>query len=50
MLQYLLSVKDTKDLTLKDLTLKHVILVALTTVQRGQSWHLMDTGNMVQTW
>ena len=46
-LQYLLSMKDTKDLTLKELTLKLVILVALTTVQRGQSLHLMDTANMV---
>ena len=47
MLQYLSSMKDTKDLTLKDLSLKLVILVALTTVQRGQSLHLMDTANMV---
>ena len=47
LLQYLLSMKDTKDLTLKELTLKLVILVALTTVQRGQSLHLMDTANMV---
>ena len=47
MLQYLSSMKDTKDLTLKDLSLKLVILVALTTAQRGQSLHLMDTANMV---
>ena len=39
--------KDTKDLTLKDLSLKLVILVALTTAQRGQSLHLMGAANMV---
>lgn len=48
MLQYLLSMKDTQDLTLKDLTLKLVILVALTTAQRGQSLHLMDTADMIK--
>ena len=44
MLQYLSSMKDTKDRTLKDLSLKLVILDALTT---AQSLHLMDTANMV---
>ena len=48
MLQYLLSLKDTNELSLKDITLKLVILVALTTAQHGQSLHLMDIANMVQ--
>ena len=48
MLQYLLSLKDMNELSLKDITLKLVILVALTTAQRGQSLHLMDIANMVQ--
>ena len=48
MLQHLLSLKDTNELSLKDITLVLVILVALTTAQRGQSLHLMDIVNMVQ--
>ena len=48
MLQYLLSLPDTNALSLKDITLKLVILVAITTAQRGQSLHLMDIANMVK--
>ena len=47
-LQYIGSLGDSQDLTLKDLTLKLVMLVALTTAQRGQSLHLMDTQGMVR--
>ena len=43
-LQYFESMEDTEELTLKDLTLKFVMLVA----QRGQSLHLMDIGGMVK--
>ena len=39
---------NSQELSIKDLTLKLVMLVALTTAQRGQSLHLLDTLNMVQ--
>lgn len=39
-LQYISSMGDSQDLSLKDLTLKLTMLVALTTAQRGQSLHL----------
>ena len=39
---------NSQELSLKDLTLKLVMLVALTTAQRGQSRQLLDTENMVQ--
>lgn len=47
-LQYIGSMGNSQELYLKDLTLKFVMLVALTTAQRGQSLHLLDTQNMVQ--
>ena len=47
-LRHLWSMGDTENLTLKQLTLKFVMLVALTTAQRGQSLHLMDTEGMVK--
>ena len=47
-LQYIGSMNDSQDLSLKDLTLKLVMLVALTTAQRSQSIHLLDTVGMVQ--
>ncbi|XP_068712558.1 uncharacterized protein [Montipora foliosa] len=47
-LQYIGSMGDSQELSLKDLTLKLVMLVALTTAQRGQSLQLLDTQNMVQ--
>ena len=47
-LQYIGSMGKSQELSLKDLTLKLVMLVALTTAQRGQSLHLLDTKNMVQ--
>lgn len=47
-LQYIGSMGNSQELSLKDLTLKLVMLVALTTAQRGQSLHLLDTQNMVQ--
>ena len=37
-----------QELSLKHLTFKLVKLVALTTTQRGQSLHLLDTPNIVQ--
>ena len=39
---------NSRELSLKDLTLKLVMLVALTTAQRRQSLQLLDTQNMVQ--
>jgi len=39
---------SSQELSLKHLTLKLVMLVALTTAQGGQSLHLLDTLNMVQ--
>ena len=39
---------NSQELSLKDLTLKLVMLVALTSAQRGQSLQLLDTQNMVQ--
>ncbi|XP_068761480.1 uncharacterized protein [Montipora capricornis] len=45
-LQYINSMGNSQELSLKDLTLKLVMLVALTTAQRGQS--LQNTQNMVQ--
>ena len=47
-LQYLGAMGSSQELSLKHLTLKLVMLVALTTAQRGQSLHLLDTLNMVQ--
>ena len=47
-LQYIGSMGNSQELSLKDLTLKLVMLVVLTTAQRGQSLHLLDTQNMVQ--
>ncbi|XP_068671158.1 uncharacterized protein [Montipora foliosa] len=47
-LQYIGSMGNSQELSLKDLTLKLVMLVALTTAQRGQSLQLLDTQNMVQ--
>lgn len=47
-LQYIGSMGNSQELSLKDLTLKFVMLVALTTAQRGQSLQLLDTQNMVQ--
>lgn len=47
-LQYIGAMGNSQELSLKDLTLKLVMLVALTTAQRGQSLHLLDTLNMVQ--
>ena len=47
-LQYLGAMGSSQELSLKHLTLKLVMLVAITTAQRGQSLHLLDTLNMVQ--
>lgn len=47
-LQYISTIGNSQELSLKDLTLKLFMLVALTTAQRGQSLHLLDTLNMVQ--
>ena len=47
-LQYICSMGNSQELSLKDLTLKLVMLVALTTAQRGQSLQLLDTQNMVE--
>lgn len=47
-LQYISSMGNSQELSLKDLTLKLVMLVALTTAQTGQSLHFLDTQNMVQ--
>jgi len=44
-LQYIGSMGNSQELSLKDLTLKLVMLVALTTAKRGQSLHLLDTQN-----
>ena len=46
--QYISSMGDSQDLSLKDLTLKLVMLVALTAAQRGQSLHLLDTLGMIR--
>ena len=46
-LQHIVSMDDSNNLPLKDLTMKLAMLVALTTAQRGQSIHLMDTKGMV---
>ena len=47
MLQHIVSMGDSNNLPLKDLTMKLAMLVALTTAQRGQSIHLMDIKGMV---
>ena len=47
-LQYISSMGNSQELSLKDLTLKLVMLVVLTTAQRGQSLHLLHTQNMVR--
>lgn len=49
MLNYLKTLSPVKDLKLKDLTLKLVMLIALVTGQRGQSIHLMDLQSMTKT-
>jgi len=41
------SLGNSQELSLKDLTFKLAMLVSLTTAQRGQSLHLLDTQNMV---
>jgi len=48
LLQYIHSMDDSKDLSLKDLTLKLVMLITLTTACRGQSLHLLDLEAMVK--
>lgn len=47
-LQHIRCMSDSKELSIKDLTLKLVMLVALTTAARGQSLHLLDLRGMVQ--
>lgn len=47
-LQYTGSMGNFQELSLKDFTLKLLMLVTLTTAQRGQSMHVLDTRNMVQ--
>lgn len=47
-LQYLRNMNDSEDLSLKDLTLKLVMLIALTTAGRGQSLHLLNIETMVK--
>lgn len=47
-LQYLHNMKDSKDLSIKDLTFKLVMLIVLTTASRGQSLHLLDLQGMVK--
>ena len=40
--------KDSKDLSLNDLTFTLVMLMVLTTANRGQSLHLLDLQGMVK--
>lgn len=47
-LQYIGTMDNSQELSLKDLILKLVMLIALTTAQRGQSLQLLDTQNMIQ--
>lgn len=47
-LQYIGSMDASQDLSLRDLTFKLVMLVALTTAQRSQSIHLLDITGMVK--
>ena len=47
-LQYIGSMGNSQELSLKDLTLKLVMLVVLTTAQRGHYLQLLDIQNMVQ--
>ena len=47
-LQYTGSMGNFQELSLKDFTLKLVMLVTLTKAKRGQSMHVLDTWNMVQ--
>ena len=46
-LQHIISMDDSNNLPLKDVTMKLAMLVSLTTAQRRQSLHLMDTEGMV---
>ena len=48
-LNHLRSKIPLESLTLKDLTLKLVVLVALVTAQRCQTIHLLDTAHMTRT-
>ena len=46
--EYLRKLSPVKELSLKDLTLKHTMLIALTTAARVQSIHLLSVNNMVK--
>ena len=46
-LQHIISMDDSNNLPLKEVTMKLAMLVTLTTAQRRQSLHLMDTESMV---
>lgn len=48
LLQYLGSMRNSRELSLKNLTLKLAILFALTTAQKVQSLHILHTLNMAQ--
>ena len=45
-LQHIISMDDSNNLPLKEVTMKLAMLVTLTTAQRRQSLHLMDTEGM----
>ena len=47
-LTYLSSFPTVSDLPVKPLTLKTIMLVALVTVQRGQSLHMLDIQSMTE--
>ena len=46
-LQHIISMDDSNNLPVKEVTMKLAMLVTLTTAQRRQSLHLMDTEGMV---
>ena len=48
-LRHLKTIPNTKDATLKDLTLKTVMLVSLVSAQRGQTIHMLNLEDMIST-
>ena len=46
-LDYLRTLSPVRDLSLKDLTLKTVVIIALDTAARGQTLHQLDLDSMV---
>ena len=47
-LSYLKQLAPVRLISLKDLTIKLVMLLALTTGQRGQTFHLLDLSNLAR--